>query len=158
MSLVSLIKKLKRDIDQVKLLVLSNVENLNLAEQYRIAGADGYIAKTVTEEQFVQVLTRIWKNESVWPNNLVQRHVKQDRPLFGMLSRKEMEVLKYMFKGKSIKVISNILCLSPKTISTYKGRIFKKMRMNSMLDLFILGTDSGLIKLANTTIMSATVN
>lgn len=150
-SLVSLIKKLKRDNVHAKLLVLADEEKLNLAEQYRMAGAHGYIAKIITEERFIQALTKVWQDESVWPDNITQRQTNQNNPLLGVLSGKEIEVMTYMLKGKSIQNIAKILCLSPKTISTYKGHIFKKMRLNSMMDVFIFGIESGLIKLENIT-------
>lgn len=150
-SLVSLLKKLKRDNVRAKLLVLANDVNMILARQYLLAGADGYLVKTTSEDQFIDALNKILQNKPVLPEILAQRFANQElneknESPFEGLSEREMDILLLMVKGKSIKVISEILHLSPKTISTYKGRIFEKMNVKSMMDVFFLAVEFGLIK------------
>lgn len=156
LSLVSLLKKLKRDEVRAKLLVLANDVNIILARQYMLAGADGYLVKTVSEEQFIEALNKLLQNKPVLPEILAKRLANPEatgqRPFpFEGLSEREMDILLLMVKGKSIKAISEILHLSPKTISTYKGRIFEKMNVKSMMDVFFLAVEFGLIKSESTT-------
>lgn len=51
------------------------------------------------------------------------------------LSNKESTVLKFIKKGKSNTEISNILSLSPKTISTYKRRILNKYGVSNIFEV-----------------------
>ncbi len=156
MSLVFLIKKLKRDSSRVKIVVLANEPNMILARQYILAGADGYIVKSITENEFIETLFKIQQNKTVLPDSLAQQLANQEiteenLSPFEVLSQREMDILLLMVKGKSIKAISEILHLSPKTISTYKGRIFEKLNVKSMMDVFLLAAEFGLIGTETTT-------
>lgn len=151
MSMISLIKKLRRDYNRIKLLILANDLNMILAKQYLLAGADGFIIKSVSESQFIDALKKASQNKSVMPEALAQVLANKgigdaNASPFESLSEREMDILLLMVKGKSIKAISEILHLSPKTISTYKGRIFEKLNVNSMMDVFLLAIEFGLIK------------
>ena len=58
-----------------------------------------------------------------------------EKPLHDTLSRREMQVLVMLSEGKSLKKIASRLALSPKTVSTYRGRIIDKLKINSDADL-----------------------
>lgn len=150
MSLISLIKKLKRDLPRVKLLILANEPNMILAKQYVSAGADGYITKYISESEFIEILSKIQQSKTVVPESLAQKLSQQDMSAkdfspFSALSEREMDILLLMLKGKSIKMVAERLHLSPKTISTYKGRIFEKLHIKSMIELFLLAMEFGFI-------------
>ena len=57
------------------------------------------------------------------------------RPLHEALSPREEMIFRLIVCGKSIKEISAELSLSPSTVSTYKNRILRKMRMRSTSEL-----------------------
>ena len=52
-----------------------------------------------------------------------------------LLSDREFELFKLIIQGKTAKKIANKLCISDKTVSTYRSRIMKKMNMVSTSDL-----------------------
>lgn len=154
MSIISLIKKIKRDTSKVKLVILANELNMIIAKQCLIAGADSIIIKTLTEVQFVEALRKIQQNKTVLPEALAQKLAKkgiddEGSSPFESLSEREMDILLLLVKGKNIKTISEILHLSPKTISTYKGRIFEKLNATSMINVFLLAIEYGLIQSQN---------
>lgn len=154
MSIISLIKKIKRDTSKVKLVILANELNMIIAKQYLIAGADSFIIKNLKEAEFVEVLKKIQQNKTVLPEKLTQNLAKKNINIhqaspFENLSEREMDILLLLVKGKSIKTISEILHLSPKTISTYKGRIFEKLNATSMINVFLLAIEHGLIRSQN---------
>lgn len=151
MSLIALIKKLRRDYKRVKILILANHLNIILAKQYLLAGADGFTIKDISESALIDSLKKMNQNKPVLPEVLAQSLANKstlpdDGSPFESLSDREMDILLLMVKGKSIKAISEILHLSPKTISTYKGRIFEKLNVSSMMDVFLLAIEFGLIK------------
>jgi len=55
---------------------------------------------------------------------------------FHLLSKREKEVLALMMKGEKNKDISAILFLKPNTVSTYKKLIFKKLKVNNLIELY----------------------
>lgn len=151
MSVASLIKRLKRDTRDLKVLVLSDDLNFIVAKQYLLAGADGFLLKSADEADFVEALQRLNQSKTVMPEALAQSFAAHklgnaEASPFDNLSEREMDILLLMVRGKTPKEMSQILHLSPKTISTYKGRIFEKLNVVSMMDVFWLAMEFGLIR------------
>ncbi len=58
-----------------------------------------------------------------------------DRPPHEALSDRELDVLRRLGDGQTIKYIAAELCLSVKTVSTYRARILEKLEMKGLADL-----------------------
>ena len=54
------------------------------------------------------------------------------------LSKREAQVLKLFIKGKKNVQISDKLNINQKTVSTYQGRIMKKLGVDSKVELFMM--------------------
>jgi DNA-binding CsgD family transcriptional regulator len=50
-----------------------------------------------------------------------------------------------MASGKTISQIGDVLALSPKTVSTYRGRILVKLDMSTTADLIRYAVEHGLV-------------
>jgi PAS domain S-box-containing protein len=61
------------------------------------------------------------------------------------LSPRELEVLRYLLRGRRSKEIAAQLNLSEKTIGTHRSRAFRKLALRSDLDLFRLAAEMGAI-------------
>jgi len=61
----------------------------------------------------------------------MNQYVKSERP-FG-LSGKEMDVINALFLGAELSKIAKFMGVSPKTVSTYKHRAFKKMQVKTIM-------------------------
>ncbi|MEC7617762.1 MAG: LuxR C-terminal-related transcriptional regulator, partial [Bacteroidota bacterium] len=57
------------------------------------------------------------------------------RRMFKKLSMREVEVLKMLSDGKRNKEIAAELKLNEKTVSTYRSRIMKKLRVRNLVEL-----------------------
>jgi DNA-binding NarL/FixJ family response regulator len=55
--------------------------------------------------------------------------------LHGGLSEHELQVMKFIAEGRSLKEIAHELSLSAKTISTYRTRILEKLHLRSNAEL-----------------------
>ncbi|MBU1182304.1 MAG: response regulator transcription factor [Pseudomonadota bacterium] len=61
------------------------------------------------------------------------------------LSNREFQILCMIAKGKSLKSISGELCISEKTVSTYRSRIMEKMNMSNNFDLICYALEHHLV-------------
>ncbi|QFT77823.1 LuxR family transcriptional regulator [Erythrobacter sp. THAF29] len=61
------------------------------------------------------------------------------------LSRRELEVLSWIVKGKSLSVIADILGLSPDTVKTYAKRIYAKLDANDRVGAVVKALKLGLV-------------
>ncbi|MGH8495216.1 MAG: LuxR C-terminal-related transcriptional regulator [Gammaproteobacteria bacterium] len=66
---------------------------------------------------------------------------------FDKLSAREWQVMLMMTQGESTRCISRSLCLSPKTVSTYRSRILQKLGVRSDLEVLRLAIGRGLLGL-----------
>lgn len=69
---------------------------------------------------------------------------KEAQALFEKLSRREMQIAQMLTDGKKVSQISHYLELSPKTVYSYRYRIFEKLGIYSDLELTILAIKHGL--------------
>jgi len=65
--------------------------------------------------------------------------------LHARLSDRELQVLRLLGQGKSVSVIAEELCLSVKTISTYRARILEKLSCTSTGELIRYAVEAKLI-------------
>ena len=64
---------------------------------------------------------------------------------FDELSSREMEVMLMLADGRKIAEIANIMNLSPKTVATYKYRIFDKLNTRSDVDMTRMAMRYGVV-------------
>jgi DNA-binding NarL/FixJ family response regulator len=68
------------------------------------------------------------------------------RPPHDRLSDRELEVMRGIAAGKTVKEIGAGLALSEKTISTYRTRLLEKMQMHSNAELVQYALREGLVE------------
>lgn len=147
---MDIIKQLKKEQPALAVLVLSRYPE----EQYAIpaikAGASGYVPKTGVVEELVEAIRRVSKGRKYLTASLAERLIEFgdniEKPLHTVLSDREQEILRLIASGKGISDIAKNLCLSPTTISTYRSRIMKKMRMGNDSELIRYALENKLIE------------
>jgi two-component system invasion response regulator UvrY len=69
-----------------------------------------------------------------------------DRPPHELLSERELQVFLRLAKGETVGHIAEGMCLSVKTVSTYRTRVMEKMHLASNSDLTYHALKNGLIQ------------
>jgi len=65
---------------------------------------------------------------------------------FDKVSQREMQVLMMIIQGTKTQDISKSLCLSPKTVSTYRHRLYEKLEVETDVALTYLAIRHGLVE------------
>jgi two-component system, LuxR family, response regulator FixJ len=70
---------------------------------------------------------------------------RESRAQLAILTRREREVVDKLMKGKINKVIAAEMGISPRTVETHRAHVMKKLRVNSLSDLFklVLAAEGG---------------
>ncbi len=92
-------------------------------------GAQGYVSKSESQDTILKAIKTVKLGYSFFKTS-VTTNLQMVK-----LSKRELSVLNYLSEGYSNKEISKVLCLSEKTISTYKSRLLKKYKANSLVHL-----------------------
>ena len=114
------------------------------------AGAVGYLAKERAPEELIQAIEKVRAGGVFVSSTLAESlaaHLKPgaDEPLHFRLSSREYTVFEQIAKGQSVSQIAEVLCLSVKTVSTYRARILEKMGLTSNAELMRYALDQRLI-------------
>jgi DNA-binding NarL/FixJ family response regulator len=104
------------------------------------AGAAGYITQGSAPEELVEAVRKVISGGKYVSSALAEQlatHLvsSEGRPLHETLSNRELQVLRMLAAGKSVKEIGFELKLSEKTISTYRARVLEKMNMRTTAEL-----------------------
>jgi two-component system, NarL family, invasion response regulator UvrY len=144
-------RKLLRMDPDLKVLVLTTVNNDLYPARLLQIGAAGYITKGSSMDEMVQAIRVVNSGQRyISPeiaSQLAFRHVndKEDSP-FDTLSERELQVMLMITKGIKVQDIAEKLCLSPKTVNSYRYRIFEKLGVKNDVELTLLAIRYGLIE------------
>jgi len=144
-------RKLLRMDPDIKVLVLTTCNNDLYPARLLQIGAAGYITKGSSQEEMVQAIRAVHSGQRyISPeiaSRLAFRHVtdKEDSP-FDALSERELQVMLMITKAMKVQDIADKLCLSPKTVNSYRYRIFEKLGVKNDVQLTLLAIRYGLVE------------
>ncbi|MFF7056456.1 response regulator [Achromobacter spanius] len=146
---VGLIRQIKTDFPKVPILVLTMHGEQQYAVQAIKAGAAGYLTKDSAADELVQAVHKVaaggrYLSRSLAESIVFERHGDVSGLPHLLLSDRELSVFRYLASGMSNSDIARLLCLSIKTVSTYKGRILVKMQLRNQADLVRYAIKHGL--------------
>lgn len=143
-------RKLIRIDSDVKVLVLTICDNDLYPTRLIQAGAAGYITKGASTDEMVRAIKTIHAGQryisAEIANRLAFRHVTdQDQSLFDSLSERELQVMMMITRGTTVPLIAKSLCLSAKTVNSYRYRIFGKLKIKNDVELTLLAIKHGIV-------------
>ena len=139
-----ILKSIRLMSKEIPVLVFTNKSQKLHAIDILKNGAIGYLSKNSKKRKIKETLEKIaLQNFNFIETNSFTRlknNFNEDYNKIKMdsLSKREIQVLKLFIKGKKNVQISNKLNINQKTVSTYQGRIMKKLEVDSKVELFIM--------------------
>jgi len=137
---LDVLKEIKQHRPKLPVLILS----MHPEEQFAIrairAGASGYLTKECAGDELVLATRKALKGERYISGSLAQILAGEldsdsEKPLHEILSDREYQVMLMVASGKTVGAIAEELCLSVKTISSYRTNILLKTRMKNNAEI-----------------------
>ncbi len=149
MSGVEVIKQIRREYPSVYVLVLSMHSEDQYAVRVMRAGASGYLTKESAPGELVAALRRVADGHKYVSGSLAEKLAiglerGADREPHETLSDREYEVLRRLASGPTVGQIAAELVLSPKTVSTFRSRLMRKMNMHNNAEVIRYALTHGL--------------
>jgi two-component system, NarL family, invasion response regulator UvrY len=144
-------RKLLRINSDVKILIVTVCNNDLYPTRLMQAGAAGYITKGASMNEMVQAIRAAHAGQRyISPeiaSGLALQHIadKKQSP-FECLSERELQVMLMVTVGMEVSVIAEKLCLSSKTINSYRYNIFDKLGTKNDVELTLMAIRHGLIE------------
>lgn len=131
-------------------LVLSQHAEVQYAIRALRAGAAGYITKQSAPEELVRAAGKALQGGKYVSSSLAEHFADRlssgdGEPLHQALSDRELQVLRMLAQGKSVKDIAEELSLSEKTVSTYRTRLLEKLSLRTTAELMRYALRAGLV-------------
>lgn len=135
-----MIDKIKEINSDVNILMFSAFDEEQYALRYIQAGANGFLNKDSSESEILTAVKSILETgKYISPNvkEQILENVFQKTPTnpLEILSDREAEVARLLAKGQGNLEIANKLNLQMTTVSTYKNRIFEKLKIKNIISL-----------------------
>lgn len=127
----------------IKIVILSVCYEHPIPTKLLQMGIMGYLTKDTSPEDLILAIRRVALNGQrfIHPDIMQQvalnsvNEIEDESLLVNDLSDRELQVLKLIAQGKRIQQISTELGLSPKTVNSYRYRLFEKLQVKSDIEL-----------------------
>jgi two-component system invasion response regulator UvrY len=131
--------RLKSEHPALPILIMSIHDEEQYAVRVLKAGASGYLMKDSLPDELIKAIRKITSGGKYISPSLAERlaseFVSPGTPLHEKLTDREFQIMRLIASGKSLKEIGDALCISGKTVSTYRSRILEKTKMGTNADL-----------------------
>lgn len=138
---LQLLTELKRELPDLPVLILSMHADDEYALRALRNGAAGYVTKESAPDELITAVEKIARGGRYMTPALAEKvafaaasPVNAEK-LHHTLSEREMEILRLIGAGRSLKEIAAMLALSVKSVGTYRARVLDKMSMTTNADL-----------------------
>src|SRR5690606_30758783 len=144
-------RKLLRSYPDIKVIAVTICEEDPFPTRLLQAGASGYLTKGAGLEEMVQAIRLVFAGQRYLSPQIAQQlALKSFQPQsggspFDTLSEREIQIALMIANCHKVQAISDKLCLSPKTVNTYRYRIFEKLSIDSDVELALLAVRHGMV-------------
>jgi two-component system, NarL family, response regulator DevR len=126
-----------------KVVMLTSFADDELVMRAINAGAVGYVLKQIGTDELLRAIRAAARGEALLDPSTTARLLsrvreaerKDEKDAFRELSDREMDVLKYLARGKTNGEIGQLLNLSEKTVGNYVSSMFEKLALNNRIEL-----------------------
>jgi two-component system nitrate/nitrite response regulator NarL len=154
---IELVEKLRSESNDVKIIMLSMHESEEYVLKSIKAGADGYLLKGSSKEEFLKALhtvsaggkyfsgdiSSILIGQLTNPSNSLEP--KQNLSDEMMITKREKEILTLLLSGKGNKEIAEALDISKRTAEVHRFNLMKKLKVKNLMELSNKATEYSLI-------------
>jgi two-component system, NarL family, invasion response regulator UvrY len=148
---VEVLKQIKREKPNLPVLMLSMHPENRYAVQILRSGASGYVQKEALATELVNAIHTILRGHKYISPAVAElltadpATMDTQKPLHELLSAREYQIFYKLGQGEGVTKIADDLCLSVKTVSTYRSRVLEKMNMSNNADIIYYAIKQNLI-------------
>lgn len=144
-------RRLLKGHPEIKVIVLTVHSDGIYPKKLLEAGVHGYLTKSCGIDEMIEAIRQAYRGQRYVAKDIAQKLAVALLPggnisPFDRLSGRELQIVILIAHGYKITEISDMLCLSPKTVSTYKSRLLGNLAINNELELIRLATQHGMFE------------
>jgi len=146
-------RRISRGGAEIRIVVVASLVDDLFPIRLLDAGASGYLSKNCGIEEISEAIAVVCRGERYISADIARQMALSTLPgggqsPFECLSQRELQVMLMVAQGQSVHDISGHLCLSSKTISTYRYRLYEKLGVGNDVELARLAIRHGIVGIA----------
>ena len=157
MTGIEVVEKLRNQNNPVKIVMLSMHESEEYVLKSIKAGADGYLLKGSSKEEFLKALNSVSDGGKYFSGDIssiligqlsnssvsVEKKKSSEEDL--TITKREKEILQLLLSGKGNKEIAEALEISKRTAEVHRFNLMKKLKVKNLIELSNKATEYALI-------------
>ncbi|MDJ1469657.1 response regulator transcription factor [Xanthocytophaga flava] len=141
---IELCRQIKQTYPQTKVLALSNHSEHSMIAQMLQSGASGYLLKNAPADELLKAIEEVTV-KTVFLSSEVQKVLldaySNTQDTIPVLTRRELEILKWLADGHTTNAIADKLFISPLTVETHRRNLMQKFEVNNVAALIKKAVD-----------------
>ena len=141
MTGIEAVRQLRETNKELKIIMLSALEEYNYIEEAISAGADAYLSKIVSSKELLEAIGRVIDGERVFSSSIINiiedkyREYDIDKEELISITRREQDILNQIALGKTNQVIAEELFISKRTVEVHRANIMQKLGISNAAEL-----------------------
>ncbi len=143
-------RKIRQKHPETKIIALSIHAEGPFPHHLLRAGAQGFISKNCPVNELINAIWTVYRGQKYLSSDVANQLALASLPgnwssPFESLSQREMQIVILTLQSKSIQEIAEMLSISPKTVNTYRYRVYEKVAVKNDVELTRLAAKYKLI-------------
>lgn len=149
---LDILRHVRSGFPETRILVLSGYPERQYAINVLRMGAHGYLGKDGAPEELTNAVHAILAGRRYVSPTMSELLISEidgggdGKPIHLQLSEREFQIFCKLAAGNAVSEIARELCLSVKTVSTYRSRVLEKMNFRTNADITSYALRNGLIQ------------
>jgi DNA-binding NarL/FixJ family response regulator len=149
---LDILRHVRSGFPDTRVLILSGFPERQYAINMLRAGAHGFLGKESAAEQLLNAVHAVLAGRRYISPTVSELLLSEidgeggDKPIHQQLSEREFQIFCKLAGGSSVSAIAKELCLSVKTVSTYRSRVLEKMNFRTNADITAYALRNDLIR------------
>ncbi len=146
------IRRILRFDDSIRVIAVTACADDPYPTRVMQAGAHAYITKGADMDEMLRAVRRAALGQRYISPEIAQKMAlstfgdsEEGHGAFDELSERELQIAMMIVQCQKVQDISDKLCLSPKTVNTYRYRIFEKLGIESDVELTLKAVKFGIL-------------
>lgn len=147
-------RKIVRQFPEIRIIAVSACDDDLFPSRLLQAGASGFVAKGAPFDEVVRAIRKViaghrYLSAAVAEQMALRKLDGGDESPFATLSERELQISLMVVNAERVQDIADQLHVSPKTVNSYRYRVFEKLGINSDVELTRLAIKHGMIDSAS---------
>ncbi|VUD56343.1 Response regulator UvrY [Thalassocella blandensis] len=149
-------RKIQTACETAKVIAVTALSDEMFTDRIMKAGASGYVTKGAGFDEIEKAINAVLRGSLYMSSDIAQQlalknfsGAKGEESPFEQLSERELQTAIMIANGNKVNHIADSFCVSPKTVNSYRYRIFDKLNINSDVELALLAVKYKLLDVEN---------